>query len=146
MPSDLERFLQQAAKKLAEKSTPPRAAKPRNVRQAERAPIEAEVIDAEIIELEYADPARGPNPLSNIDTRPELAQVISMADERMEEHIHDVFDHEPGSKQSDLTSSSIEASSISETGNGHAKLVEMLSRPETLRAAFIASEIFTRKT
>ncbi|MEM7559896.1 MAG: hypothetical protein AAF394_12320, partial [Planctomycetota bacterium] len=93
MAKDLEKFLQQAADRLAEKANrgqnapPPKrstqqssqARPPRNVRRAERAPIEPEIVEAEVIDVDLA----GPDPISDIDTRhldpavshrPELAQ------------------------------------------------------------------------
>ncbi|MEZ6137152.1 MAG: hypothetical protein R3C53_19865 [Pirellulaceae bacterium] len=157
MPSDLERFLQQAAERLKQKmeqgnapspTRPAQPIRPAPVRQAERAPpqFEPEIIDAEVIDLSRRE--LGPDPLSNIDTRPELAREINQADEKMSGHLHDVFDH----SVSNLHSAS--AALSTNTGKGSeltirkrqvSPLVDMLRQPESLRAAFIASEIFTRK-
>lgn len=162
MAGDLERFLQQAAERLKQKleqgAPAPKAAPPRPpVRQAERARpvLSSEVVDAEILEAELVDKAqraRGPNPLSNLDTRPALAQHIGQTDERMAGHMQEVFDHDvtglkqasnalqgPGSNQTNVRSE------VTKRSHQVSPLVSMLRSADTLRAAFIASEIFARK-
>ncbi|MEC8554410.1 MAG: hypothetical protein VXZ82_05300 [Planctomycetota bacterium] len=161
MAKDLEKFLQQAAERLAEKvkkglNTPPpkrntqqpsQARPPKNVRRAERAPIEAEVIEAELIDADLA----GPDPISDIDTRhldpavshrPELAQRISQADERMSSHIHDVMDHEIVKIRK--ASNALDGKAPAKKAMGNA-IVEMLRSPNSIQQAFIASQIFQRK-
>jgi hypothetical protein len=167
MAGDLERFLQEAAERLAQKVNqaqkpkqaarpPQRPVQPPSVRRAERAPprLDPEIVDAEIIEP-YGTANRrelGPDPLSNIDTRPELAQVISNADEKMSGHLHDVFDHDVMALKQ--ASSALTHNSGGETDKkidlqqrqrSVSPLVDMLRQPKTLRAAFIASEIFKPK-
>jgi hypothetical protein len=167
MADDLERFLQQAAQKLKEKvqqgqapqqpaqrQRPPQL--PPSVRKAERrprpTPAGGEIIEAQVIS---DDRSKGPNPLSNIDTRRPLAQTIDQADERMSGHLHDVFDHAVSSMTS---ASSALHSNVGHSANQTTDAVEvdrreqisspflrMLRQPDTLRAAFIASEIFQRK-
>lgn len=165
MPSDLERFLQQAAERLAEKvnqaqgaKRPPAPRPPRSVRQAERQRLDPDIVDAEILDEEIVPPkvARvsnrrelGPDPLSNIDTRPGLAQKISQADERMQEHVQDQLDHDivqlrDASQALTRNNTSTEAQSSSRTPKPHA-IIGLLRNPDTLKAAFIASEIFKRK-
>lgn len=164
MPSDLEKFLQQAAERLAKKineSTQPNTAKPPLApkRPASERPTTrpnelptAEIVEAEIIEPAYAQRELGPDPLSSIDTRPGLAQHISQSDERLSGHLHDVFDHNvmklrkasvalQSSKQGE-TEKSID---LQRRDQQVSPLVQMLRQPQTLRAAFIASEIFKRK-
>lgn len=167
MPSDLERFLQQAAERLAEKvnkpqrpKQPPKVATPRSVRQAERQRLDPAAVDAEILEADIppAQPRSlvanrrelGPDPLSNIDTRPGLAQGISQADERMEEHVHDQLDHDimglrdaSGALSRDRTSDG--TSEVSKRRKTEHSIIGLLRNQETLKAAFIASEIFKRK-
>lgn len=161
MAKDLEKFLQQAADRLAEKvnkgqnapppkrstQQPTRARPPKNVRRAERAPIEPEIIEAEVIDVDLA----GPDPISDIDTRhldpavshrPELAQRISQADERMASHVEHVTDHEIVN---------IRKASDALDGKEPAKqavvnpIAEMLRSPNSIKQAFIASQIFQRK-
>ncbi len=167
--NDLEKFLQQAAERLAQKlnegqkPSPPRPPvtqrpAPRAVRSAERRPppLEAEIIEAEVIEPDRFSDRRelGPNPLSNIDTRPELAQRISQTDERMLGHLHDVFDHEvtqlrqasSALNQGGPKGETDRSIDLQKRSMDVSPLVKMLRQPDTLRAAFLASEIFKTKT
>ncbi len=166
--NDLEKFLQQAAERLAQKlneGQKPRPAKPPvaqrqappSVRSAERQPPrrEPDIIEAELVEADRYSSRRelGPNPLSNIDTLPELAQEISQTDERMSGHLHDVFDHNVAQlKQSKRAANSTspqgdinKAIDLQRRNLDVSPLVKSLRQPETLRAAFLASEIFKRK-
>lgn len=190
MSSDLEKFLQQAAERLAQKagnrqqgsrpsaglgspglgsagqasagqgsSGGPRTqhGQPFAQSQGRRPAPVVEIIDAEVLEEEErrsrALRAAGPDPLSTIDTRPALAQSISLADERMGEHVQHMFGQElshlattasqplMGSQQPNQTDQATEVISRKQFDN---PLVVMLRSPDTLRAAFIISEIFRR--
>lgn len=197
--SELEKFLQQAAERLAQKlnevqqprqgqppkqaggagqrprgnqpasnlppaNSPPVAGRPQPrrpqsqrlsqtaMRTAERIPPQAEIIEAEI--LSNLTPRElGPNPLSSLDTRPALAQQISQADERMSGHVRDVFDHQvsqlrapSGALGQGAVQGNIQAGvDLQRRQMDVSPLLKMLRQPQTLRAAFIASEIFKRK-
>lgn len=164
MAGDLEKFLQQAAERLAQKvnqaqnpprrpSSPPPTTPPPRVRSAERAPprFEPEIVEAEIIDSLANRRELGPDPLSNIDTRAPLAREISLADEKMSDHLHEVFDHEvmhlkkasAGFSQS--KSETDKSINLERREHSVSPLVDMLRQPATLRAAFIAGEIFKRK-
>lgn len=161
MSGDLERFLQQAAERLKQKmnqadqpAPPPRPKPP--VRQAERARpnFQADLDDSEILEaelLESAERGPGPNPLSNLDTRPGLGQHIDLTDERLADRLHEVFDHQVGGIKPVSASSPSGSHSTSRgsevTIRQHdvSPLVAMFRQADSLRAAFIASEIFARK-
>ena len=95
MAGDLERFLQQAAERLAEKVNKPQGKrqppkpKPPSVRAAERSRLNPDAVDAEILEAEIIPPhpsenrrELGPDPLSNIDTRPGLAREVGFTREQ----------------------------------------------------------------
>ncbi len=161
MAGDLERFLQQAAERLSEKvnqgQQPRRPQRPQPpVRQAERARLDPDIVDAEIVEAEMVQPASrrqlGPDPLSDIDTRAPLAQQIGLADEKMAGHLQEAFEQEaPRLKQaSNMLADgdgyeSNDKSQVERRERSVSPLVDMLRQPQTLRAAFIASEIFRRK-
>jgi hypothetical protein len=95
----------------------------------------------------------GPNPLSNIDTRPGLAQQISQTDERMQGHLQQVFGHEVSqlhAASKTLNPSAVRGAIENNTDLQRrimdvSPLVKMLRQPDTLRAAFLASELFRRK-
>ncbi|MCC6507576.1 MAG: hypothetical protein IT423_00605 [Pirellulaceae bacterium] len=164
MSNDLEKFLQQAAERLAQKtsgrspnrgsgrpSEPPSS----GGRSRQRQPPVAEIISAEVVD----DGARqsslreaGPDPLSTIDTRPGLAQAISQTDERMVDHMHKTFDHElmhlKAASSTLRAQTPAQAQAISDDNLSRATmtpLMAMLRDPATIRAAFIASEIFKRR-
>lgn len=166
--SELEKFLQQAAERLAEKLNdgPQRKSgkaatqRPRqsSVRSAERRPppLEAEVIDAEIVppSREQLRREAGPDRLSEIDTRRGLAEHISQADERMAAHVKDVFQHAVATVgQQPVAASRLPADQAQQvllSGTTKrllpgAQLMAMLRQRGSLRTAFIASEIFKRK-
>jgi hypothetical protein len=168
MAGDLERFLQEAADRLARKvkqaEVQARPARPKPIRQAERAPVDPEILDAEIVEADVVPPParpsrgtgsqsmrtpqrlareQGPNPLSNIDTRRPLARSIDLADERMAEHVQEALGQDlPPLGDATARDS---GSQVERREQIHSPLLAMLRQPETLRAAFIASEIFKRK-
>ncbi|MFO1066502.1 MAG: hypothetical protein U0892_21800 [Pirellulales bacterium] len=159
MSNDLEKFLQQAAERLAQKSGSQRPIQskrptPANRPDAQRRVASPPTVSDEIVEARPVSERRlremGPDPLSTIDTRPALAQVIDQSDERMGDHVHQVFDHQlsqmrpssgalqqVGRDPLDVASTNKQSSSTT--------LVKMLRNPETLRAAFIAGEIFNRR-
>ncbi|MCR9296049.1 MAG: hypothetical protein NXI32_25315 [bacterium] len=165
MPGDLERFLQQAAERLAEKvrqseqasaAPPPRRDAPKNIRQAERAgleDLEPTAVDAVIVEPKSAQDT---NPLSQLDTRhlerkvrPELAVEISLADEKMASHVQhvtsgDVVHLRDASSALQADRSLDGRTQVRRRNLQVSPLVEMLRKPESLRAAFIASQIFDR--
>jgi len=164
MSNDLERFLQKAAERLKEKiqqqessqrppSTPPR----------QRSPI-ASSSGSDMVEATVVNPrSLGDNPLSSIDTRPSvatdrplhLAQNISQTDERMSSHLHQVFDHSlsrmpsaSGALQQNVGRSpdqTDQAIEVNRRDRMSSPFLRMLRKPSTLRAAFVASEIFRRK-
>lgn len=153
MANDLERFLQQAAERLAQKagnrgaaSPRPSASLPSAARQNSAQPPLAEVVTAEVIDTgSRLGNLResGPDPLSTIDTRPALAQDISQADERMLDHVHQTFDHQLSNLKA--ASSSLSTQTSKTNRPSESPIVEMLRNPNSLRNAFIASEIFKRK-
>ena len=165
MSNDLEKFLQQAAERLKDKiqqqqsaTRPPPTPPPRQRRPLESAGSQ-EVVQATVVNPRE----RGDDPLSSIDTRPSiaserlphLAQDISQADERMSGHLHQVFDHTVSRLQTastalqtnvgrdaDQTDQAIE---VNRRDRMSSPFLRMLRKPSTLRAAFVASEIFRRK-
>ncbi len=122
-------------------------------------PVDPQVVEATVIQPRQL----GDDPLSSIDTRPpvghemrnHLAEDISQADERIAGRVHQVFDHnvstlpsasnalQAGAPRSeDQTNSAVE---VNRRGRMASPFLRMLRKPDTLRAAFIASEIFRRK-
>lgn len=159
MAGDLERFLQQAAERLAEKLNqaqgrpPARKEPPRSVRQAERQRLEPDIVDAEIARSQESNPRElGPDRLSSLDTRHALPSDIARRDERMQQHIDDVMDHDivhlknaSSALADEDHQSSDDPSQVDRREREVSSLIRTLRDPETLRAAFIVGQIFNRK-
>ena len=150
MANDLEKFLQQAAERLAQKAgnraapTRPSDSLPSAARQQ---PPVAEIVTAEVVNTRpQLGNLResGPDPLSTIDTRPALAQNISQTDERMLDHVHQVFDHQISHLKA--ASSSLSGAPAVSNRPVDNPIMDLLRSPSTIRSAFIASEIFKRKS
>ena len=166
MSNDLEKFLQQAAERLKEKiqqSQPPQRSQqtPPPVRPSERL---SQASEPRLVEATVVHPRQmGNDPLSTIDTRPSvahemrnhLAEGISQTDERAAGRVQQVFDHsvstlpsasnalQPNaSKSTDQTNEAVE---VNRRDRMSSPFLRMFRKPDTLRAAFIASEIFRRK-
>lgn len=127
-----------------------------NVRRAERLPPQAEVIEANVIGPINPEDEHGPDPLSDLDTRhldpsvlhrPKFAGGIDQADERMSEHVRHVIDHDiVDLRDASRALGRHSDSSRVEKRTLHSNpLIEMLRHKDSLKSAFIASEIFRRK-
>jgi hypothetical protein len=172
--SDLEKFLQQAAQRMkerqqaagqqprpmsppqAQQSTPakPSARPPMRKEERQTAAYQDEVVEAEVVDLTPRD--QGPNRLSNLDTRAKPGTAnVSMADERMTNRLQQVFDHNVGHLPK--TAGQVQVSTVVANEQTNRKIevetqrqdihwvTKLLQDPESLRSAFIASEIFKRK-
>ena len=164
MSNDLEKFLQQAAERLAKKTNPnaraapqPAAPRPPLVRSPLERPPVAEVIEAEVIDEEVRRRMQreaGPDPLSTIDTRPQLGQIVSQSDQRMGNHVHQVFDHEithlkaasSTLAQAGLVKQTNESTEVTFRKTAPHPFLEKIGDPETLRAVFVLGDIFRRKS
>lgn len=168
--SDLEKFLQQAAQRMKERQaggTPPRPQPPpaqparpqqprKNPRPQNQPPM-AEIVDAEVVTSNRRE--LGPDRLSTIDTRPTPGtNDVNQADERMASHVQQVFDHGVGQLSQQAVIKVPEPTASSQANDQSNRktevqtqqmelhwLSETFRNPNTLRAAFIASEIFRRK-
>lgn len=168
MAGDLERFLQEAAARLAEKvnqgqAKPQRAQRPDGQRPRAQPPIrqvernrrvlEADSVDDAIVEAQLVDARtrRDSKPLARIDNRSSLSGGIDQADERMADHVHDALDHELGR----LGQKPLERNRNPTLDEGRtdvmqrnysiSPLIDVLRKPDSLRAAFIVGEIFKRR-
>jgi hypothetical protein len=131
------------------------------VRKIERATfVDEEVVEAELVDDPSNPRSGGPNRLSNLDTRPAPgSSEVHMADERMTDRLHETFDHrlgQLGTKQAvPLATSKPAVSAAKEQTNKKIEvqtqeevthwLVTMLQNPDTVRAMFLATEIFQRR-
>ena len=170
--SDLEKFLQQAAQRMKERQQqaggqpqrPQQPAQPqqqqpaRNQNRPQNRPIQP-IAQAEIVDAQIVDNPRelGPDRLSSLDTRQGPGTTnVSMADERMASHVQQVFDHNlgqlghaPPMKVPEPKASSLEQTKqrteVSVSKQSVPWIIRLLQNPDTLRATFVASEIFKRR-
>lgn len=157
--AEIEDFLRQA--RGGKKQTPPQqpAARQAPVRQQPRRVVEAQPVEADIVpgqgfgrELkEHVADHIGRDSISTRDAH--LGDHIEMADERIEHHLEEVFDHDVGH----IAHADPVDTSVSEGTDAHsweeknvekvdsaAKIRKMLSTPESVREVFIISEILKR--
>ena len=152
-----------------------RRGNPRRVAQAKSLPTLEPAVEAEVVEI--AETPRLPSLHEDVSTRVEqhldssrfqqhsrlLGRATSESDERLEEHLHSVFDRQLG-QLGDISSDPADRIQIregtdakewqstverreqasAETARRHDELREMLRRPESLREAIVLSEIFRR--
>jgi hypothetical protein len=126
----------------AQQSSPPRLV-PETVRYAP-----AEVVDAELAEVgdnvarHVAEHLRGPQEIAE-HTR-HLGEEVDAADEKLEAHLHQVFDHELGrlKKSASVTAATPHAAPAPDTTIS--EMLQMLSSPASIRDAFVMSEILRR--
>lgn len=173
--SDLERFLQQAAERMkqrmegqAQASQAPQQTRPKAkvkppkqvpVRQAERANaphVEAEeLLEAEIVDQPQVQSSSGEKFGNVANRKPPVTSAVDRADERMAERLQQKFDHSVGQIQQKSSSRPSFSESRAEQTNqaqevqrrqeSVSPLISMLRNPDSLKAAFIVSEIFRRK-
>ncbi|GIX00407.1 MAG: hypothetical protein KatS3mg111_3739 [Pirellulaceae bacterium] len=166
MAGDLEQFLREAAKRLAEQvNSPERPPQPRadnqSVRQRERGhpagsdpiPEDEPILAAEVVD-DWQDPRAGPDPLSTLDTRPTRISQVDLADERMEEHLREALDHSPSrrpdsshplDRNSAAADQPSDSSQVQHRRKQVSPFIDMFRDPQSLKAAFVAGEIFRRK-
>lgn len=166
MAGDIEEFLRRAAQRRAQQqqpqrppSPPPQSQRPKPASPRPVEPIHAEIIDdIEIIE---------PNVLhgSSVETHVKqhiregvfdeqlshLGEDVDQADDRMEAHLHEYFEHDLGALGA--KTSRAEDSSLDDDSPGQRPPVvkadnylELLQNPATIRQAIILSEILARPT
>lgn len=71
-----------------------------------------------------------------------LAEGLGQTDERMEEHLHDAFDHDSGPLQDDEAESADEAKKSTESTQ--MALLQLFRSKSALRNAIIVREVFDR--
>ncbi|MFO0922306.1 MAG: hypothetical protein U0905_07445 [Pirellulales bacterium] len=157
--ADLDDFLRRAAELRKQKQ----GAKAQPVRPSQ-VPVTAEIIDAEIIEPEVIEAEILSD--TNISKRSfethipkndRLAREVEQADDKMVSHVKQVFEHNVGhlkgggKKEKKGGPKRIQPETPSEPKSQNtvpveqSDLLQMLANPQTVRLAFIASEIFKTK-
>ncbi|MBC8352192.1 MAG: hypothetical protein H8E66_09385 [Planctomycetes bacterium] len=162
MAGDIEEFLKRAAQRRAQQQPPrpqaptPRAAPPR--------PRPAEILDAEIIdEVEIIEPhVFGESSVAehvqdhmrsgvHDERLSHLGENVGRADDRMEDHLHEYFEHDLG--QLGAKTAAAADSSLDDDSPGQQREIakptnyfELLANPDSIRQAIILNEILMRPT
>jgi len=112
-------------------------------------PVEAEVVDAELAETgdavarHVSQHMRGHEEIAE-HTR-HLGEEVDRADDKLEAHLHEVFDHQVGRLRKSATDfAAAAASDVKRTGFTAGSIAGMLLSPDNLRNAIILGEILKR--
>ncbi len=153
MADDLEAFLRQAAQRRAQRQKPaqpkppparPQTQPPRSPATPQRPPVSSPVVEAVVI----PSLVQSRVDTSGFERRAEqLGEEVGLADEAMEAHLQQKFDHQVGTL-SDVGHDEIESSEVfdpaGESGaTAAADIVAMLKNPNTVRQAVLLSEILS---
>ena len=116
---------------------------------AHASPIEAEVVNAELADMgdsvarHVTEHLRGAELIAE-HTR-HLGEEVDQADDKLESHLHQVFDHQVGRLKTTATDyAALAASDAKRTGFTAGSIAGMLLSPDNLRNAIILGEILTR--
>ncbi len=160
MADDLEAFLRQAAQRRAQRQKPaapkPIPTAPQSPpRQAPVAPTPVrrlvEVVDAVVVPAASSPLAPTRVDTSQFERRAEqLGEEVGLADEAMEAHLHQRFDHQVGSfSEGGLSSvdTSAPAEQLRESGSSFAQeIAAMLRDPLSVRRAIVLGDILNPPT
>lgn len=166
MADDLEAFLRQAAQRRAQKAAgaqqpaaparpapaaPPRTpASPQPRRPAVRpvaqpAPARRDVVEAEVVPVESV-----PRFKTRVDTTDiaqhvkQLGEEVGLADEHMEAHLAQAFDHQVGSQVGSQGAAARPAAATFDSALDVDAVLDMLTKPSSVRNAIVLSEILRR--
>ena len=109
--------------------------------------VEAEIIDAEPVHQWQRDAAD--QPIHRLDTdditqhADQLGAKVGMADERLEAHIHDKFDHDL-SQLDDIYGDGKDGDKPADPSARSLDVAKMLGEPQSIRQAIILSEVLNR--
>ena len=167
--SEIEEFLRQARGEKARQtpvqaSPPPRQAnpaaraKPQPPRQFRPRVIEAQPVDRDIVPGEgfgrsVSEHVRDHIGKDSISTRDaHLGESIESADERIEQHLEDVFDHDVGHLDHAVKvdtsiaegTDALDNENVDKQSSEAKRIRQMLSSPDSVREVFIAAEILKR--
>lgn len=114
-------------------------------------PVQAEVVQPHTLSrqssLQAADERRRDGSRQIGNRPPQFAQQVEMADDNMEAHLHQVFDHKLGRLRKDAIAEGppppVAAPGDTRVSEAAASIANMLRSPANLRNAIILNEIMT---
>lgn len=147
MLEEIEEFLRRAAEKRADAMQPPGQPK----RPAKVEYIDPDVVDVEIVEPEIVDTRPHTGGVSDhvaqhLDTssyevrESRLGRQIGQADEKLESHLHEKFDHRLGALDPDGARMASDAPDY-EVPATPSEIAQLLGNPDSIRNAIILNEI-----
>jgi hypothetical protein len=150
LANEIDQFVQQASQRRGEGS--PQQAPRRPMPSQQRAPAQPRVTSQPLVEavpVELLEPMAeesgsvGSRRLGSLGSR-RLESEVDQADENMEEHVHEVFDHKLGQlgRTPDVTKRQSDPATVPPTAA--AGLAAMLTDPANVRQAIVLSEILQR--
>lgn len=158
MAGDIEEFLRRAAQRREQKAAPPQPQPPR----PQPPPPQRPALEPEIIEdVEVVHPGImrgetvGDHVSEHLDTSghserlSQLGAVVDASDDRMEEHLHEVFEHDLGqlgAKTSRAAESTLDDDTPApvEPPRPEVDVLSMLTEPDSIRKVIILNEILNR--
>lgn len=160
MAGDIEDFLRRAAQRREQKPAPvqrqpaPQQPAPRQPQRLVEPEIveEIQIIEPDILRGEtVAEHVSGHIQTAGFEERlSHLGEDVDHSDDRMEAHLHDVFEHDLGqlgAKTSIAEESTLDDDSPPPKGPARlstADVLAMLSQPDSIRQAIILTEILNR--
>jgi hypothetical protein len=111
-------------------------------------PAEVEVVDAEVAELgdnvsrHVAQHLRGPQQIA--EHARQLGEEVDLADDKLEARLHQTFDHKLGQLKKTASTTAATPHVAPSPDVTASELISMLRSPESIRDAFVMSEIFRR--
>ncbi|MDA1054606.1 MAG: hypothetical protein O3C40_29595 [Planctomycetota bacterium] len=165
MAGDIEEFLRRAAQRRAQQqqqSPKPQVRPPQGQRPKPAPPRPVQILDAEIIqEVEIIEPRvlSGSSVAEHVkdhiregvfdEQLSHLGEEVDRSDDRMEAHLHQVFEHDLG--QLGARTSTASDSSLDDDSPGQrpqaakpTNFLALLQNPASIRQAIILSEILAR--
>jgi len=168
MPDEVEEFLRRVAQMRAQAEAQARAQRPKpqpapppprpaapppparlvpaRQEMVPLEPVEVEIVDAELAEIgdsvgrHVTQHLRGTEEIAE-HTR-HLGEEVDQADDKLESHLHQVFDHQLGKLKK--TASTTAAAPYDSPASDMSELLQMLRSPKSVRDAIVMAEVLRR--
>jgi hypothetical protein len=145
--AEIEQFLKRASQRRGERARPEQAAGASAAPNTPRAPMEEQPIDVAPIDPQLSSVAASVDAhLGHRGFNEHLAEEVGHADEEMERHLHEKFDHRVGTMGrsgagTDRPYSDAPSDEATETPSTAAAFAELLRTPQGMRQAIVLGEI-----
>jgi len=142
--AEIEQFLKRANQRRGKRPPPERAA-PASAAPQAPAPMKEQPIDVAPIDGEFGSvSASVDSHLGHRGFGEHLAEEVGQADEEMERHLSEAFDHRVGTLRRSDTRAGAPSEETAETTSMAATFAELLRTPQGMRQAIVLGEILAR--